>query len=518
MPCHKFLGLETEYGIVHRGVPESNPIAASSFLINAYLDDLAAQSKADDVRVGWDFEDESPGADLRGAPAASARPPEVETHLVNTVLHNGARYYVDHAHPELSTPECADPVSIVVWDKAAERIVARSMRAAAERLPPGQELVIYKNNSDGKGNSYGCHENYLVDRSLPFSRIVASMVPHFVSRQIYTGSGKVGGEGPGPSHRDVPYQITQRADFFEAEIGLETTLKRPIINTRDEPHADPSKYRRLHVICADANCAEIATLLKVGVTAILLAMVEHGEEPPPRTLAAPVMAMSQVSRDLSLREGLALADGTSMSALEMQWELYEAAEKFAESHGLGQVGEAAGKLVLSHWSAVLGALEHDPMEAADRVDWVAKQRLLQAYQERHGVGWGDPRVAALALQYHDLRPERSLAQRAGLARITNDEQVNAAQSTPPEDTRAWFRGACLAKYGESVVAANWDSIVFETGSGPLQRVPTMEPARGTRAQVGTVVAESATPAELLAKLSEARSWPSPSIGGHDGRA
>ena len=200
--------------------------------------------------------------------------PEVETHLVNAVLTNGARFYVDHAHPELSTPECADPRSVVLFDKAGEVILQRSMVAANRTMPAGQEIVIYKNNSDRKGNSYGCHENYLMDRRVPFGRIVTHVMPHFITRQIYTGAGKVGSEAPGLGISEVPFQLTQRADFFEEEVGLETTLKRPIVNTRDEPHADAQKYRRLHVIVGDANLAEVATFLKVGSTALVLAMIE----------------------------------------------------------------------------------------------------------------------------------------------------------------------------------------------------------------------------------------------------
>ncbi len=193
---------------------------------------------------------------------------------MNAVLTNGARYYVDHAHPELSTPECADPRSVVVYDRAAEVILARSMTAARSLLAEGQEIVVHKNNSDGKGNSYGCHENYLMDRRVPFGRIVSRAMPHLITRQVFTGSGKVGTEASGLTDADVPYQLTQRADFFEEEVGLETTLKRPIVNTRDEPHADAQKYRRLHVICGDANCSEVATFLKVGTTALVLCMVE----------------------------------------------------------------------------------------------------------------------------------------------------------------------------------------------------------------------------------------------------
>ena len=199
---------------------ESNPIAASSMLINAYLADLERSGDGGGPKVGWDFEDESPGNDARGIAPEGSMPPEVETHLVNAVLTNGARYYVDHAHPELSTPECADARSVVVFDRAAELILVQSMEAAAASLlPPGQELVVYKNNSDGKGNCYGCHENYLMDRQLPFRRIVSHAMAHFVTRQIFTGAGKVGCEALGLTAADVPLQLTQRADFFEEEVG-----------------------------------------------------------------------------------------------------------------------------------------------------------------------------------------------------------------------------------------------------------------------------------------------------------
>src|SRR5579884_1021555 len=293
MAIPKVIGMETEYGIILRGAAESNPIAASSALINAYV----AQVQR---KVGWDFEDEAPGNDARGFAREGSTPPEVETNLVNTVLTNGARYYVDHAHPEYSTPECASPRQVVVYDKAGEKILERSMEAAARVLPPAQGIVVYKNNSDRKGNSYGCHENYLVDRTVPFARIVQHVIPFFVTRQIFTGAGKVGTEAAGAP--PVPYQLGQRANFFEEEVGLETTLKRPIVNTRDEPHADAQKYRRLHVIVGDANLAEVATFLTVARSALLLVLSEDDWlAQQDFTLAAPVQAMRRVSYDMTLR-------------------------------------------------------------------------------------------------------------------------------------------------------------------------------------------------------------------------
>ena len=501
MAVHKVIGIETEFGIMHRGVAESNPVTASSMLINAYLGDLQRQHEGG-PKVGWDFEDETPGVDARGA-VGPASPPEVETHLVNAVLTNGARYYVDHAHPECSTPECADARSVVVYDRAAEQILQRSMVAANRLLPDGQELVIHKNNSDGKGNSYGCHENYLMARSVPFGKVITHATAHFVSRQIFTGSGKIGSEAAGVGIRDVPYQLTQRADFFEAEVGLETTLKRPIVNTRDEPHADPQKYRRLHVIAGDANCSETATFLKVGTTAFVLAMVEDDALPRPFVFRSPVPAMRAVSYDLTLTRPLELVDGTMVTALEIQWELLDRARKWSEERGLEAVGGAVGLDILQTWEEVLTALEADPMTLADRLDWVAKYRILTGYRERHDLPWGDARLDALALQYHDVRPERSLSARAGLVRISSDAEVTQAMTEPPEDTRAYFRGRCLQRWANHVVAANWDSIVFDVGDETLRRVPMMEPLRGTRAHVGTLLDESASPAELVARLGGA---------------
>ncbi len=493
MAIRKVCGIETEYGIVLRGGPEPNPMASSSLLINAYVASLQP-------KVGWDFEDESPGNDARGYRVEGPAAPEVETHLVNVVLTNGARYYVDHAHPELSTPECADAREVVVWDKAAERILVQSMRAAEATLPAGQEIVVYKNNSDRKGNSYGCHENYLMARSVPFARIVAGIIPFFVTRQLFAGAGKVGSEAPGVSAAEVPFQLSQRADFFEEEVGLETTLKRPIVNTRDEPHCDAQRYRRLHVILGDANCSEVSTFLKVGATALVLAMIEDDELGRDLTLASPVHALRRVSYDLGLSATLELAGGGSISALDLQWEYLGWARKYADARGLEAVGEEVGGEVLRRWEAVLTALETDPMSLAGTLDWVAKYHLLSAYRERNGLGWDAPRLAAMDLQYHDLRPERSLSERLGLERLTTDEEVASATTQPPRTTRAWFRGRCLQRWGPQIVAANWDSIVFDVGSDPLRRVPMMEPLKGTAEMVDALLDECATPTELLQRL------------------
>src|SRR5918999_4025631 len=317
MALPKICGIETEYGISVRDQTEFNPVMTSSLLINAYAQPAFK-------RVKWDYEEESPLRDARGFERPGGEVPEDDSGLVNVILPNAARYYVDHAHPEYSTPKCSTPRDAVIWDKAGERILEASIDAAQAILPDHEPVSIFKNNSDGKGNSYGCHENYLVTRRTPFPMLVRHLIPFFVSRQVFTGAGKVGIENGG---EEVDYQISQRSDFFEVEVGLETTFKRPIINTRDEPHADPERYRRLHVIVGDSNMSEMATLLKVGTTAIVLQMIEDEFVSDDFSLLEPVRAVRQVSHDPSCRGTIELADGRRISALELQWEYLRLAKK-----------------------------------------------------------------------------------------------------------------------------------------------------------------------------------------------
>jgi len=491
----KVCGIETEYGVSLRGAADPNPVLASSVLINGYVEHH---------KVGWDFEDESPGRDARGFAREGSLPPEIETHLVNTVLTNGARYYVDHAHPEYSTPECADALELVVADKAGERILARSMLAARSLLEPGQEIVVYKNNSDGKGNSYGTHENYLVDRAVPFATLVRHLLPWFVSRQVFTGAGKVGSEN---GAERVDFQLSSRADFFEEEVGLETTLKRPIVNTRDEPHADPSLYRRLHVIAGDANLCEVATFLKVGTTAIVLAMVEDGFIDKDLSIVGPVAAMRTVSHDPTLAATVELHEGGTITAIDLQWEFLRLAQKYADEVGLEVCGgDTVGPMVLDRWEQALDALERDPMLLDGQLDWVTKLGLFRAYIDRDDLEWSDPKVRLLDLQYHDVRPDRSLYEklvRAGkVERLTTEEEVMRAVTVAPASTRAYFRGECLTRWPDAVVAANWDSMILDVGSDPLRRIPMMEPMRGTKSHVEPLFAQVGTPAELVARLQE----------------
>jgi proteasome accessory factor A len=494
MAIRKVCGIETEYGIVVRGA-DNNPVSASSLLINAYVN---ATSK----KVGWDFEDESPANDARGFNLDDVFPPEVESSLVNAVLPNGARYYVDHAHPEISLPEVTNALDVVRWDRAADEIIRASMTYANEILGEGAEMVIYKNNSDGKGNSYGCHENYLMSRDTPFGRIAAQITPHFVTRQIFCGAGKVGCEEPNRPAGDVPFQLSQRADFFEEEIGLETTLKRPIVNTRDEPHCDPQKYRRLHVIVGDANLSEVATYLKVGTTLIVLAMIEDDQLGDDLLIANPVSAIRHISHDPTLTRTVTMRDGSRASALEVQWGMLERARKYEQTHGLESVDAEVGSDVLERWETVLTGLESDPSSVGHWVDWVAKQRLVDGFRDRHGLTPDSPKLKAIDIQYHDLRIDRCLASRVGLETLVSDADVETAMTQPPTTTRAYFRGRCLQKFPDDVVAANWDSLVFDVGRDPLRRVPMMEPLRGTAHHVGSLIDQCDTAAELLDRLGQ----------------
>ncbi|MFN2613446.1 MAG: depupylase/deamidase Dop [Actinomycetota bacterium] len=493
MAIPKVMGIETEYGITVSGAADFNPVLSPSVLINSYV---AAELR----RVRWDYEEETPLRDARGfetiVPADALS--DEDLGLANVILTNGARYYVDHAHPEYSTPECTNPRDLVIHDKAGERILERSMASASSALPAGQRVIVYKNNTDNKGVSYGTHENYLVDRAVPFPRIVRDITPHFVTRQIYTGSGLLGGKVVGP----IPFQMSQRADFFEVEVGLETTLKRPIVNTRDEPHADPDRYRRLHVIIGDANMSEVATYLKTGITAIVLMMIEDETVEDGWMLDNPVQALHQISHDISCTRTVKLKDGRAARAVDVQWGYHEMARKYAMQHDV----PAWAADVMVRWEETLSALERDPMTLDRQLDWVAKYRVIDAYREKHGLGWDDPKLHLLDLQYHDVRQERGIAhvltRQGKLERIATDEEITRAIDMPPSDTRAYFRGRCLAQYAKQVAAASWDSVIFDLGGESLQRLPMHEPLRGTESMVKPLLDQSRTAQELLDKIKD----------------
>src|SRR5436190_17798502 len=392
MAIPKVMGIETEYGITVKNQPDFNPILSSLLLINSYETYRSS-------RIRWDYEAESPLRDARGFEYMEDKevPSKEESRLINLILSNGARFYVDHAHPEYSSPETTNPRDCVIWDRAGERILNLSRSRAEAVSPPEQRILIYKNNTDRKGNSYGTHENYLMDRKVPFARIVQYLMPFFASRQIFTGSGKVGAEN-NVEHCD--FQISQRADFLETEVGLETMHSRPIINTRDEPHADPEKYRRLHVIPGDANMSEVSNYLKMGTTAIVLSMVEDDFIDRDLSLDQPVQAFRKVSRDLTCRDTIRMKDGRTATAVDLQREFLNYAHKYYRD----REHEPWVRECMTKWELTLDRLAEDPMLLGRELDWVIKRQLIENYIEKHDLEWNDSRVQLIDLQYHDLRP------------------------------------------------------------------------------------------------------------------
>ncbi len=496
------MGIETEYGISVPGQPGANAMVTSSQVVNAYHSATAARAR----RTRWDFEEENPLRDARGFDlsrdtADASQLTDEDLGLANVILTNGARLYVDHAHPEYSGPECTDPLAAVLWDKAGERVMEEAA-AQASMLPGAPPIQLYKNNTDNKGASYGCHENYLMSRATPFAEIVRYLTPFFVTRQVVCGAGRV---GRGADGRDEGFQISQRADFFEVEVGLETTLKRPIINTRDEPHADPEKYRRLHVILGDANMSELSTYLKLGTTALVLAMIEDKFLANDLSVDGAVAELRAVSHDPSCRHLITLRDGRKLTAIQIQLEYLELARKYTQDRYGTDVDDLTAD-VLDRWEAVLATLAEQPMQLAGQLDWVTKLQLVEGYRTRDGIGWNHPRLQLVDLQYSDVRSGRGLYNRlvaAGrMERLLDERDIARAVTEPPEDTRAYFRGRCLQRYPDSVAAASWDSVIFDIpGRESLQRVPTLEPLRGTKAHVGALLDRCQTAAELVTALT-----------------
>jgi proteasome accessory factor PafA2 len=504
MTARRVMGIETEFGVSAPGDPTANAMLLSSQVVNAYAAPLGSRAG----RARWDYEDEAPLRDARGWEISrdAADPSQLtditeDPGLANVILSNGARLYVDHAHPEYSSPEVTNPRDAVLWDKAGERVMLEAVRRIA--ATPGLGPVnLYKNNTDNKGASYGTHENYLMRRDTPFSDIVRYLTPFFVSRQVICGAGRV---GRGQDGTGTGFQISQRADFFEVEVGLETTLKRPIINTRDEPHASADRFRRLHVIIGDANLCEVTTYLKVGTTALVLELIEQRGFTRDLSVERPVSSLHAISHDHTLKTLLTLRDGRTLTAVQLQWAYYEQVHAFLrERHG--SEFDPTSAEVMRRWESVLTRLESDPMSLARELEWVAKLRVLEGFRQREGLGWDSPRLQAIDLQWSDLRPEKGLYQRlvarGQVERLITDDEVSRAVHEPPDDTRAYFRGRCLSRYGEHVAAASWDSVIFDVpGRGALQRVPTLDPTRGTREHVGALLDRSPTAADLVDALA-----------------
>ncbi len=492
MATQTVMGTEIEYGIIVKNDPDFDPISSCVLLVNAYREDP-------DGEILWDYDQENPLADARGFQVDGEKytPNQQENIARNKTLINGARYYVDHAHPEYSSPEVTNARDLVIHEKAGERVLEVSRREATALLPDGATMLLHKNNSDRKGNSYGSHENYLMDRQTSFKRVVEHLMPFFVTRQVYCGAGKVGSENRA---QPCDYQISQRADFFEVEVALDTMVKRPIINTRDEPHADREKYRRLHCIVGDSNMSEYTIYLRNGVTALVISMIEDGAIPDGLVLRDPVRAIKQVSHDPTCKTELALDNGKKMTAVQLQAEYFEAALRYTATRDIDPIVQD----VIEKWQYVIEKLAGDPMDLHREIDWISKKKLIETFMDRKELDWRDHQVGMLDLQYHDTRPEKGLyfmLERQGrVERIVTDEEIAAAVYNPPQDTRAYFRGECLRRYPAEVFGVNWDSISFGVEDQPVKRIMMSEPLKGTAAHVEDLLASSSTAADLVSKL------------------
>jgi len=357
----------------------------------------------------------------------------------NAFLVNGARFYQDTGcHPEYSTPECDNILDLVTHDKAGERLVEGCLPLAEERLKEeglNGEIYIFKNNTDSMGNTYGCHENYLMKRDVDFWKVTEQLIPFFVTRQVYAGAGKLL-KLSGKTH----YFMSQRAQHIHEKTSSSTTSSRSIINTRDEPHADAEKYRRLHIIIGDSNMSEFATLMKVGVTAVVLSMIEEGFTVPNIELEDPVKAIREISRDTTLKRRVKLEDGRELTAIEIQRAYLERAYDYLASTAVDPVTED----IVRKWEDILNKLEEDPMQLSRQIDWVMKKDLMISYMEKKNCGWDDPRILLMDLQYHDVNRNRGLyyiLEKMDMAeKVVEEADIQMAMNEPPQTTRAKIRG------------------------------------------------------------------------------
>ncbi|MEO5657205.1 MAG: proteasome accessory factor PafA2 family protein [Nitrospiria bacterium] len=458
------MGLETEYGITRdRGAVDA--VTESMALVRAHLDGP--------FRGEWDYHDEDPHRDARGFRVERLEQDEEEDAFVaqdakrpfsfrdmksDLILGNGARFYNDHTHPEYSTPECASLADLIAHDRAGEAILwdaARRRNRALEAAGEQGDVSLYKNNTDFHGHSYGCHDNYLLPRDVPFRDVAGGLTPFLVSRQVIAGAGKIGVESDG-GYAPGRYQLSQRADFIETELSVNTMHNRPIVNTRDEPHADPRLYRRLHLILGDANMSEYATALKVGTTRLVLDLIVAGAAPGIE-LERPVEAVKALSLDPDLKQTVTLVGGRRVTGIELQ-------TMYCETAGLRFAGrDAETDWVLREWAETLRLLTGDRSALRGRIDWITKWWLLDTFVADARVEWQDPWLASLDLEYHQLDPARGLYRgleaEGGVKVLTAPSAVAEARHRGPADTRAGVRGLCAAKFQEEIESIQWGKVV-----------------------------------------------------------
>ncbi len=469
-PAVGLIGLETEYGITRDHASTVDHVAESMALVRAYLEGPFQRR--------WNYREEDPHRDARGFRVERLEQDEEEDEFAardagralsftdmksDLVLTNGARFYNDHTHPEYSTPECRSLMDLVAHDRAGELIVWESARRRNRQLEaagqPG-DVSVYKNNTDYHGHGYGCHDNYLLPRSVPFERIANGLIPFLISRQVLAGAGKMGIEPP-TGRAGGRYQISQRADFVETALSVNTMHNRPVVNTRDEPHADPSRYRRLHLILGDANLCEYSTALKVGTTRAVLELIVRGAAPD-AAVEQPVAAVKAFSRDPDLKARVTLQDGRRLSAVEIQSLYLEAARRCLEGV------DPETDWVLREWASTLSALADDQQALRGRIDWITKRWLLETFAGDAKVEWTDPWLVSLDLAYHHLDPERGLfrgLEADGTAiGVSAPEAVERAVREAPADTRAAVRGLCLARFPDEIESMQWGVIAAKDGA------------------------------------------------------
>ncbi|HJT21016.1 MAG TPA: proteasome accessory factor PafA2 family protein [Nitrospira sp.] len=499
----RLFGLETEYGITRDDLDQVDPVVESMELVRAYL--TASFERR------WDYSGEDPHEDARGFRVAGLQQDREEDEFAKVdahrpfsfhemksdlVLPNGARFYNDHTHPEYSTPECRTLKDLLAHDRAGERIVQRAAERRNRSLG-GAHVRLYKNNTDFHGHSYGCHDNYLVPRAVPFPTLAAGLLPFLVSRQVIAGAGKIGIEAQESGFVPGTYQLSQRADFMETELSVDTMHNRPILNTRDEPHADRSTYRRLHLIAGDANMCEYATALKIGTTQLVLDLIDRGAVPDVE-LEDPVSAVKHLSRDPDLKATVRRKSGRAVSGLDIQEEYYLAARRTLT--GMDEESD----WVLQEWERTLHQLRRERHELVGKLDWVTKQWLLETFVREERIGWDDPWLASLDLEYHNVSPDQGLylgLEADGKAwRMTTEADVEWALLNGPTDTRGGLRGLCVRRFPDQITSMQWERIQFSGGlrSRTLEMGKLFDPDEVRRC--AKIFESASSPAEAL------RSW------------
>ncbi len=460
------MGLETEYGIVRNDLPESDPVIESMEIVRAYQScDL----------TGWLYQEEDPALDARGFRVEGLAQDEEERAFTQSdytrffsfremksdrILSNGGRFYNDHTHPEFSTPESMGIFDLLRYDRAGVEILRLAAQERVRLLGPGAALSLYRNNTDYHGHSYGCHENYLLPREIPFERIVEHLLPFLVSRTILTGAGKYGFESS-ERRGGIAFQLSQRADFMEALVGVDTMHRRPLVNSRDEPHADRTRFRRLHLILGDANMSEWQTAMKVGMTEMVLKLLVRSEWEPVIALDDPVAAIRSVSVGLRQQPVLSAKGKEKWTALDILEHYWEACRKSRYQW------TSEEEWVLSEWRLAIDQFRKDPALLSDRIDWLAKQDFLERFREEESLSPEDPWLQSLDLEYHNIDPDKglfwALEESGAIRRLTLPDQVSDAMVFPPRLGRPRVRHAIIRRFPDEVVEAGWEKIRFRNG-------------------------------------------------------